>query len=219
METDSLLWEKFEPGVIPSNTEINPNIWTMVPSMSNVLEVGCGDGRIIDWLLSRGFSVTGIDINCDAIHKLRERFVGKNVSLLCESILSPSLTPNSFDLTFMQGVVSTIALRDRVKVFQNVHKLLKPKGLLHVAEFKLDESTEEKIKRYRNDALLVGEYGTLMVRDQSDSILFTSHNFAPDELGVLFENSGFKLIDRREVTFTSYHGNQKPGLIYIGEKN
>lgn len=218
MKTKDSLWSKIKPGIIPSNTEIHPDIWDFIHPESNVLEIGCGDGRIIDLLMSTNTSVTGIDINCKAIEILSKRYTSSNISLHCESILSPTLPISTFNIAFMQGVVSTIVSDERLNAFKNIHSLLKPGGILHIAEFQLDESTEEKKERYRNDAVTSDEYGTLVVRDAQGNAMFQSHNFTKDELQILLNNSGFNIIRAKETTFTSYHGNKKPGLIYLGGK-
>ncbi|MFL6605719.1 MAG: class I SAM-dependent methyltransferase [Steroidobacteraceae bacterium] len=42
----------------------------------NVLDVGCGGGYFVDWYVSRGARLTGIDISAHNIEKLRARGVG-----------------------------------------------------------------------------------------------------------------------------------------------
>ncbi len=212
-------WSEIEATKIPATTEIDTRIWGNLIVGDTVLEVGAGNGRIIDLCRQRGLNVTGIDINAKAIEQLGPRYSDQPVTLYHQSITDTSLPDNSFQGAFMQGVASTLTKEDRAIAFRQLYRVLAPNAKLHVAEFLVDESTNEKITRYLKDGLVADEYGTLISRGETGKELFRSHNFRPEELAGLITGAGFEIVSILEKPFFSYHGHLKPGIIFIAQKS
>ncbi len=68
---------------------------------SNVLDVGCGDGRIIDGLLSlslKSMKIFGIDISKDSVALCKKKFAGiSNVSVSLQDAIKTNFTDSSID--------------------------------------------------------------------------------------------------------------------------
>jgi ubiquinone/menaquinone biosynthesis C-methylase UbiE len=96
-------------------------------AVGHLLEVGCGEGRGIDWLLPKVTSYSAIDKIESALVKLREKYPAG-------TFLSGNIPPlnhfkdNSFDCVFTFQVIEHI-VDDRL-FLQEIHRVLKPGGLL-----------------------------------------------------------------------------------------
>ena len=60
-------WEKVSGKNIPSSLDLYPIIHNYLQEDDEILDIGCGSGKISLELASLGYSVTGIDINSEAI--------------------------------------------------------------------------------------------------------------------------------------------------------
>ncbi|MEB3219799.1 MAG: class I SAM-dependent methyltransferase [Nostocales cyanobacterium 94392] len=113
-----------------------------IPQGTHILDLGCGTGQLAQYLKSKGYQVTGIDISEGMLNYARENAPG------VEFILTDA---RFFDLPFtFDGVISTsdslnhlMNLEDLTHVFQNVYTSLLANGL-----FVFDLNMEE---RYETD--------------------------------------------------------------------
>ncbi|MEK9147139.1 MAG: class I SAM-dependent methyltransferase [Patescibacteria group bacterium] len=215
------LWRNFLVKKVPGTTPIEGLFWKLVRNGKVLCEVGCGSGRVISEILERGFMVTGSDINNSAVLNLRSKIkatkMEHRVNVLKDDICETKLPLNKFDGAFMQGVLGAITRGKRLRALEQVRNILKPKGFIHVAEFGMMKK-QSMIIRYKNDHKITGEYGTLSVRNDDDKEIYRTHNFTEKELVTLAENAKLKVLSVKHRTFTSYHGNRKPGLTLILQK-
>lgn len=210
----SLLWTKIPANKTPNSTLIDEKFWGYFRPQDKILDVGCGSGRVIIDGVKRGFKLTGLDINKNEIKQLRKN-IGKSAEVIYGDILNIKLKRESFQGAFLQGILSTLEKNKRNKCLKRVRSFLRKGGCLHVSEFKLSSKFKE---RYENDFLLTKEYGTLSVRNCNGDEIYRSHNFSEKEIINLIKNSGFKIVSIKNSTFTSYHGNKKPGMMVIAKK-
>lgn len=92
----------------------------------DVLEVGCGEGRGIDLLISKANSFTAVDKIEEALAKLRVKyptgkFIGTNIPPLS------ALATNTFDVVVTFQVIEHIE-NDHL-FLEEIHRVLKPGGL------------------------------------------------------------------------------------------
>jgi ubiquinone/menaquinone biosynthesis C-methylase UbiE len=104
---------------------------------------------------------------------------------------------------------------DRKRTLREASRILKTGGIFSIAEFGVKPNREEK---YKEDALIAGEYGTMIVRKEDGSEWFRSHNFTQEELESLIKEAGFEIVDYMNPTFASLHGNPHPGHQYLIRK-
>ncbi len=205
-------WENISPKKIPSSTKIDGKFWSYLKKGDNVLEVGCGNGRFVLSCAVRGFNATGIDINKKAVELAQEEAWAFGANVFCADILTVNFK-EKFKGVLLQGVLCSMEKDDRIKCLKKIKSIMEPGGFLHIAEF---EMSDKYADRYREDYKLTGEYGTLSIKDkETGQELCRSHNFYKEEIVELLEKAGFELVSFKRTFFTSYHGEEKPGIMII----
>lgn len=215
-------WKKISVAQTPGTTPIDEKFWKLLNKDSNILEVGCGWGRIIFECLKRGFGVTGIEINKNEVDALIEKIsqlkLNKKIKVYNKNIKKTSFKDDFFPAAIMQGILSALTKSDRDVCLKEIYRILKPNGYVHVAEFELISDDKEAITRYKNDEIITEEFGTLSVCDKVGKEMYRTHNFSKDELIELLLRNKFRIVSIKSQFFTSYHGNKKPGLLIIAQK-
>lgn len=92
----------------------------------SILEVGCGFGRNLEFLLKCGVSVslTGIDISRPLL-KLARRNLAAATKLIHANLLSLPFAANSFDLVFTHGVLMHVKPADLVRALHGLVRVTK----------------------------------------------------------------------------------------------
>lgn len=98
--------------------------------LGRALELGCGAGNMTQWLEDLGYqSVVGVDISETAIATAQTRLPIQ--SFVCQDLSQHSLAEpdTSFDAVFDSHLLHCIVGHDRLRVLEEVHRLLKSNGL------------------------------------------------------------------------------------------
>jgi SAM-dependent methyltransferase len=94
----------------------------------DVLDWGCGCGRLTRHLLARGFNVTGIDIDETNIAWCRENLPAGNFELVTPDLPSP-LPSDRFDLVVGHSVFTHLTEIDQFLWLCEINRVLKPGGI------------------------------------------------------------------------------------------
>jgi SAM-dependent methyltransferase len=99
-----------------------------------ILDLGCGTGRITEFMAADFDEVIGMDISNRMIAEGRERLKGKdNVRLMETDGQSVPIISNSVDFVFSYLVFQHIKTREMVeRSFKDIHRVLKRGGLFKV---------------------------------------------------------------------------------------
>lgn len=103
---------------------------------ANILDAGCGDGRIVSEMINRGYKVTGIDYLDISIHyaKLMVSEAEFLVADLRKDLISEyCLKSKSFDAISMVEVYEHIPPEDCHNVLINLKQVLQPNGILIIS--------------------------------------------------------------------------------------
>ncbi|MDZ7608771.1 MAG: methyltransferase domain-containing protein [Cyclobacteriaceae bacterium] len=126
----------------------------------DILEIGCGQGRGVELLLSRSRTYTGIDKITEVVNSLKARFPKGDFR---QAVIPPlaGLADNSFDFVVSFQVIEHI--KDDDLFMREIHRVLKPggKALLTTPNRKLSLSRNPwHIREYTSEELksLAGKY-------------------------------------------------------------
>lgn len=107
-----------------------------------------------------------------------------------------------------------MSLDDRENLLRECSRILKPKGVIQIAEFGLTQNKEE----YLEHAKATGEYGTVIVKNPDGSERFRTHNFAREELEQLITQAKLQVLYDESLDFTTVSGSKHPGHIFLCQK-
>ncbi len=134
------------PGGFPATLQ-NLELLQVKPD-ENVLDAGCGSGLTACYLAKKyGCKITGVDINPDMIAKARLRADKEGVTHLVEfkvaDVLKLPFASNRFDLVVGESI--TVFL-DKVKVYREFYRVLKPGGRVGDLEMALLKELPDQLK-------------------------------------------------------------------------
>lgn len=114
------------------NTAYHPEVLASVPThASHVLDVGCGDGLLLQKLAARTEHVTGIDPDTSALSQARARFsdLSEVQVILGDFLTSSELDMQRFDLI---TCVATLHHLPLILALERMRDLLTPGGQLRI---------------------------------------------------------------------------------------
>ena len=106
----------------------------MIDSRKSILDIGCGTGRMTEFMAKDFEQVYGVDISETMIKEGRERLIGlSNVRLYETDGNTFPLPDNSIDIAFSYIVFQHIKTKEMVESnFRDVYRVLKKGGLFKV---------------------------------------------------------------------------------------
>lgn len=209
-------WEHSGGKKVVGTSSLSEVVFDFIPKGGRVLDLGCGNGRISKIIQARKFETYGMDVNAEAIASAQADPELTNVKFSVQDATATNFEDEFFDAVVEQAVLACMERAERSLVLSEVHRILKPGGIFSIAEFGIREDLKE---RYEKEALITGEYHTVIVRGSADeSESFRSHHFSQEELEALMQNTGFEIVYSVHPYFTTRSGNQHPSHQYILKK-
>jgi 2-polyprenyl-3-methyl-5-hydroxy-6-metoxy-1,4-benzoquinol methylase len=110
--------------------------------VERVLEAGCGSGRDALFYAQQGFTVTGLDVSANALHRTRERAaeMGVDIELIPQDLLAAELPPASFDAAVAIHLVHLQPKPIRRAMVNRLWSLTRDGGLVAMANFSTEEA-------------------------------------------------------------------------------
>lgn len=224
MENQSNSWSGIKAEDIPTTIELDPVLYKYATPGCRILDIGCGSGKVTKLLASRGFSVTGVDINAEALK------LALSSSKSEELQQSPLFTrtdarhlpfaDTTFDMVIMQAFLTTVTPKeDRSKVMQEACRVLKSGGHLYLADFGQTWHSRIYRERYINDLPVTKEEGSIIAYDkETGEIAYIAHHFTEKELVFLLVENGFEIYFFKRDEFVTRTGNRVNGFVAVGRK-
>lgn len=198
-----------------ATSPFSETVFDFIPNGGRVLDLGCGNGRISKLIQERGYHTYGIDINAKAVAFALARPDLDGIEFSVQDARSTNYPDAFFDAVIEQAVLACMEMPDRAAVLNEVCRILKPDGILSIVEFGIREDLK---KRYTSEALVTGEYGTVVVKREDGSKWFWSHNFSEEELNFLIKGAGFEVVQSVHPSFVTRSSKKHPGHQYIVRK-
>jgi SAM-dependent methyltransferase len=170
-----------------------------VPRDANILDYGCGQGRLTAELIELGYHrVVGVDSSPEMIRLARER-VSAATFLVNDGTRLPAAAA-SFDAVLLFAVLTCIASDDDQKnLLREFKRILRPGGLLVISDYPL-QADARNLARYDAHAAELGGYGRFRL---ADGVMLRHHPRAWfDEL-----LAGFDIGESYELDARTMNGN------------
>lgn len=180
-----------------------------VHSGFHVLDLGCGNGRLLKALPSVNFEYEGIDGNAYLLQKAREAF--PNRTFTHAKLEDVVLAPSAYDVIFCSATLHHMVTRkDRLHLLQKCHGALTEGGVLIVSVWNLWQPqyiqyilAKPHLKLSWNDFFIPWKADTTMVWRYY-------HGFTKGELSRLFAHAGF-----RNYSITTLRGDTSRRYNYV----
>ncbi|AUN98308.1 hypothetical protein C0V70_09365 [Bacteriovorax stolpii] len=100
-----------------------------------ILDAGCGNGNVIEKLLSLGMkSIHGVDFSEERIKQAQARFNSqKEVHLFKRSLENTDFASNTYDIIICRYIYEHIP--NPVNIIKELNRILKPGGLIYIINF------------------------------------------------------------------------------------
>ncbi len=166
---------------------------------SKVLDLGCGNGRVLDILGKFEINYTGLDLSPKLIDLAQKKYPAEK--FIVGNLLDTPFLENEFDLVLSLATLHHIPSEEqRISAFSEIYRVLKPSGMVLITvwyfwdkpKFK-EEMTAKLLNQKSNKANL--EYGDFLKpwKDNQGNILAERyfHAWEKDELKELLAQVGF----------------------------
>ena len=174
-----------------------------VPQSGRFLEAGCGAGEMTLFFAKKGYESYGLDISDFAIEWAKENSAQKKVQAdfkagnLTESLPYPN---NHFDIILDGHCLHCIIGKDRDTFYQNLRRVLKPEGILHISTMCFTDNLDfyrKEVNNFNEETLTqdvngvsyryFGHYTDLMKEAEHNSFTIIHWEFADHKRNLLMD--------------------------------
>jgi tellurite methyltransferase len=129
--------------------ELLQSVFSQVPLGSEFLDLGCGQGRDVLFMLQNGFQVTGIDNAEEGLHKiegvLKEDSKFQNsLKLLCADITTYEIKSDTYSIINAYNSLQFLPKNKAIEVIKNIKNALKKDGLAIISGFTTNDILYKK---------------------------------------------------------------------------
>lgn len=183
---------------------------TRVSNQADILDFGCGYGRICDELYQMGFkSIAGLDSSQLMIERGRQKYPHLNLQVLHSN--SIPYQSDSFDAILLFAVLTCIPTNEgQTALMQEIHRTLRPGGIVYISDYWL-QSDNRNLKRYDEYKDKYGVYG---IFELPEGAIVRHH----DRRWIASLCIDFITEDLSDIKVKTMNGNSSNGFQYIGRK-
>lgn len=154
-----------------------------VPQKGKILDIGCGNGKILVLAKDNGWQANGLELSESLARSINENF-GIDVTVANFLEYKPD-DSEKYDLVVLRHVLEH--LPDSISAMKKINNLLKPGGYC-VMEFPDIESYEMKLKRFMEKT------GIHKKKYRKDYVPGHSNEFSKPAFEYLLDRTGFTLL-------------------------
>jgi len=187
-----------------------------------ILDLGCGTGRVADFLTKKNHKVLGIDLsNPMLLEASNKKINGPHLFLRANMIDLSFLCPNSID--YSSCLFSSFGMlldeRHRIAMLNEIHRVLKPGGqfILHVHNL---WSAAQGFQGYKWLALDFNRrlrrskhFGNRLLPIHQGICGLTLHLFTWQEIANLLKHTNFKIAETLSLGDPSWVAGESPSLV------
>jgi ubiquinone/menaquinone biosynthesis C-methylase UbiE len=176
----------------------------------NILDVGCGYGRILNELYNMGFkNLAGIDYSQGMINRgLRDHPYLNIIKNDGDKIPFPD---SKFDAVILISVLtSNTKNEEQENMLSEISRVLKDGGILYLTDFLINQD-ERNLERYQE---YEDKYGTYGVFELQEGAVLRHHT----EKHILKLTKDFKKCVFEKTVFDTMNCHKSNGFYYIGKK-
>ena len=168
---------------------------------ANILDLGCGTGLELDYYLqiNPSAAVTGIDLAPGMLSALREKFSGRDITLIEGSYFDVYFPENHYDAAVSVESLHHFVKKEKTPLYHKVYRSLRPGGYFILTDYFAPSDEEELLFRNELDRLKVRQGITDSEFYHYDTPLTVEH-----EIQAL-QDAGFptvEILDRWGATYT-----------------
>lgn len=175
-----------------------------------VLDVGCGYGRTLNELYTKGYkNLIGIDFSKGMIERAKK--INSDIDFRVMNNSKIDLPDNSVDSVILLAVLTCIVEdKEQEYLVSEIYRVLKKGGAIYINDFLLNND-ERNLNRYNEFKNKYNKYG---VFELPEGAVCRHH----DKEWIKELLKDFKKKIFKEIEYTTMNGNKSNGFYYIGEK-
>jgi len=148
-------YEEHQLNCIEGAIEFYPYTATCLPKTRGayILDLGCGTGLELNeyFSLNPYAKVMGIDLAEGMLNKLKEKFVGKDITLILGSYFDIAFGENIFDAAVSVESLHHFTIKEKTKLYTKLRNSLKDNGYFIITDyFSLSDEEEQLHKQELN---------------------------------------------------------------------
>lgn len=185
---------------------------SLVRDGSSILDVGCGNGRLLDLLVHRSVQYTGVDVSARLVDIARLRYPSMHHQFVVGDILALPFPDSSFDAIAAISVLHHIpSAAFRQQAVAECYRVLKPGGLCFVTNW--NQFQPSLIFKHKTWKAILGiheegydEHDLFIPwkKDVEKPVMRYIHVFRKRAIDALLREVGFSSID----VYYSYRGKR-----------
>ena len=144
-------YEDHQLNTIDSAREFYPYTAECLPKNADarILDLGCGTGLELDeyYLLNPSAKVTGIDLAPGMLNALKQKYCGKDITLICGSYFEVPFGENVFDAAVSVESLHHFTKEEKIPLYARLKAALKPGGYFILTDYFALSDEEEYTRR------------------------------------------------------------------------
>jgi tRNA (uracil-5-)-methyltransferase TRM9 len=177
----------------------------------SVLDIGCGNGRLLNLFPDMPISYTGID-SSDELVKIARKVHGDKGTFLHGNAIALPFKGNSFDVVFSIAVIHHIPSKEfRGQFIAEANRVLKPGGKLIITTWNIRQWSFFKVHFFHTLKKIVGlsklDFGDVVISFGKKKNQRYVHAFTKQEFTSLVKKHSFKILSSRNIKRKSGYSN------------
>jgi ubiquinone/menaquinone biosynthesis C-methylase UbiE len=138
---------------------------------SKILDVATGTGQQAFAFAKKGYEVMGIDLSEAMLNVAKKKNKYRNAKFEVADATSLPFENNSFDIFSISFALHEMPLSIREKVFKEMVRVTKPKGIIVIADYDLPKNKIGKSLIYYFTALFEAKYYKSFIKSDLEALL------------------------------------------------